>query len=146
MSISSHSFSEIYLHLNWHCKDDRPLIRPEIEPVLHRFLLDYCKGTKGIHEAVCGGTSDHVHLAFRIEPIVTLSELIGNIKGASSHAINERFGKGTLYWQRGFGIVSLARMNFEGIVNYVRDQKRHHQEGTTKSKLEEHGEGEQGDG
>lgn len=146
MPICSHNFSEIYLHLNWHCKDDRPLIRPEIEPILHTFLLDYCRGTKGIHEAVCGGTADHIHLAFRMEPIVTLSGFIGDIKGASSHAVNQRFGKGMLYWQRGFGIVSFAKQHLPGIVSYVRDQKKHHQEGTTKPKLEEHGNGEEEDG
>ena len=106
---SSHTFSEIFLHLNWHCLNDRPLIAPEIESFLHAFIREYCAKTKGVHFKGIGGTETHIHMVFQMEPFVLLSEFIGRIKGASSHEVNSRLGSGTLNWQRGYGAVSFSR-------------------------------------
>lgn len=63
----AHALSEIHLHLNWHCKDDGPMITPEIEGRLHLFLEEYSRKTRGVHFHLVGGTADHVHLAFQRE-------------------------------------------------------------------------------
>ena len=133
---TSHTFSEIFFHLNWHCKDDEPLIQPEIEPKLYETIDEYCRKVKGVHFKKIGGTCDHVHLVFQMEPFVPLSDFIGKVKGYSSHAINEIYGKGTIKWQRGYGIVSFSRTHLPTLIRYVEDQKKHHQEGTTNRTLE----------
>ncbi|MDX9973065.1 MAG: IS200/IS605 family transposase [FCB group bacterium] len=137
---STHVFSEIYIHLNWHCKDDRPLIVPELEPALHEYIESYCRMVKGIHFKGVGGTEDHVHLLFQMEPFVTLSDFIGRVKGASSHEMNVRFGKAALDWQRGYGVVSFAARHLPGLMGYVEHQKEHHRCGTVRDLLEAHGE------
>jgi len=135
---SSHNFSEIYLHLNWHCKGDEPMIRPEIQGRLYEVIEEYCRKIKGIHYEGVGGAEDHVHLAFQMEPFVLLSDFIGKIKGASSHGINKVSGAGTLKWQRGYGVVSFSKKHLPGILTYVRNQKEHHKKGTTNRVLETH--------
>ena len=135
---SSHNFSEIYLHLNWHCKDDEPMILPEIQGRLYEIIKEYCRKVKGIHYEGIGGTEDHVHLAFQMEPFVPLSDFIGKIKGASSHEVNKVFGAGTLKWQRGYGIVSFSKKHLPGILSYVENQAGHHKGGTTNKVLETH--------
>ena len=139
---SGHTFSEIFLHLNWHCLKDRPLIAPRMEPVLHPFIEEYCSKIKGIHFSGVGGTETHVHLVFQMEPFVPLSDFIGQAKGASSHEMNKRFGPGTLQWQRGFGIVSFSKKHLPGILSYMARQKEHHAQGSTKEILERSGDDE----
>jgi len=134
-----HIFSEIFLHLNWHCRNDTPLITPRIEPSLHAFIQEYCAKIRGIHFKGVGGTDTHVHLAFQFEPFVGLTEFIGQVKGASSHEMNKRFGSGTLAWQRGYGIVSFSKKHLPGILRYVSLQKEHHSNGTTNPTLEDFG-------
>jgi len=136
----SHVFSEILLHLNWHCLHDKPMIRPEIEPALHEFLRKYCAKVKGIHFKGSGSTEDHVHLAFQMEPFAPLSDFIGQIKGACAHEMNGQFGPGAIKWQRGYGIVSFSMRYLPGVLRYVANQKEHHRLGTTNPTLEEHGE------
>ncbi len=136
----SHTFSEIFLHLNWHCKGDRPLITPELEGPLYEYLASYCSRTKGVHFKGVGGTEDHAHLAMQVETMVKLDEFIGQIKGASSHEMNQRSGRHVLEWQRGYGVVSFAKANLPGILRYVERQKEHHRVGTTREGLERHGE------
>jgi REP element-mobilizing transposase RayT len=134
-----HVYSEILLHLNWHCKHDRPMITSKVEPVLHAFFEEYCRKTRGIHFVASGGIADHVHLAVCLEPFVNPSEFIGKLKGSSSHEMNKVFGRGSLQWQRGFGVVSFSGKHIEWVVAYVRNQKQHHAGGSTIPKLEEHG-------
>ena len=137
---SGHTFSEIYLHLNWHCLKDRPLITPNVEPALHGFIEEYCAKIKGIHFKGVGGTGTHVHLVFQIEPFAGLSEFIGQVKGASSHEMNKKFGAGTIAWQRGYGLVSFSKKHLDSVLRYVAQQKEHHARATTNGTLEESGE------
>ena len=143
---SSHNFSEIFLHLNWHCAKDRPLLTPTIEPDCHAFIEEYCAKVKGIHFKEIGGTETHIHLVFQFEPFVELTDFIGKIKGASSHEMNQRFGRDSLEWQRGYGIVSFSKKHLPSMLQYVARQKEHHAAGTTKDTLERHEEDDPSEG
>lgn len=112
------------------------MVTPEIEPTLHAFIKEYCAKIKGIHFNGIGGTETHIHLAFQMKPFVSLSDFIGQVKGASSHEMNKRFGPGTLQWQRGLGIVSFSKKHLPGIQAYVVRQKEHHLRGAVNETLE----------
>ena len=136
---SSHCFSEVYLHCNWHCIRDSPLLSPELEPELHDIIRQYCACLKGVHLRGIGGTETHVHLVIQIEPYVAISDLIGKIKGRSAHDVNEAHGINCLQWQRGYGVVSFAARDLPGVLRYVERQKEHHRNGTTRDPLEAYG-------
>jgi putative transposase len=112
LSSSTHVFSEIYLHLNWHTKGNTRFLTGEKESRIHAFLKDYCERSKGVRFLALGGTEDHIHLLVQIEPFVTVSDWVGKIKGTCSHAINEEMGRSprrvVLQWQRGYGAVSFG--------------------------------------
>jgi putative transposase len=133
----SHVFHEIYLHINWHCHEDRPLLPPEREPIVHHLIQEYCRKCKGVFFHGIGGTATHVHLAVQVEPFVTPSDFIGKVKGAVAHEINQQFGPDSLQWQRGYGMVSFAAANLPAVLKYVQNQKAHHQSGGLKDKLEQ---------
>ena len=61
--MSGHVFHAISLHLNWHVKDDRPTLNPDVEPIAHRLLEDRCRRTTGVYLHEIGGTATHVHRA-----------------------------------------------------------------------------------
>lgn len=124
-----HYFHEIYLHINWHCHRDLPMISPHMEPFLHGEIEALCRKEAGVFFKAIGGIYTHIHLAIQITPSVHIDELIGRLKGASSHEMNERFGKQALHWQRGYGIVSFAGLNLPAIQSYIRNQKLHHAKG-----------------
>ncbi len=73
-----------------------------------------------------GGTDTHVHLAVQIEPFVCISELVGELKGASAHEVNHRLRHKALEWQRGYGVVSFGRRNLEWVCDYIARQREHH--------------------
>src|SRR4051812_43077643 len=105
----SHNFySEIHLHAVWHTKQSMSLLTPEVEPLVHRYLRHRLIEKEGVPCHAVGGTETHVHVVFSIEPSVRISELIGRLKGAAAHEVNQRFGRGgkVFEWQRGYGVVS----------------------------------------
>ena len=134
--MSSHVFHEIYLHLNWHVKDDRPTLNPNVEPLVHGLIKDRCRRIKGVYFHGIGGTETHVHLAVNIEPHVTISELVQDLKGGSSHDLNAQLGGKELYWQRGYGVVSFGKNNLDWVLGYLANQKVHHGKGRAGDRLE----------
>ena len=89
-----------------------------------------------------GGTDDHIHLAVRIEPVVNIAEFIGELKGACSFEANKHFsaerrhvGRKLLEWQRGYGVVSFSTKNLKWVVDYIRNQREHHKNGTSREAL-----------
>ena len=134
--MASHVFHEICLHITWHTKDDSPILTPSIEPLAHGLLTERCHQTRGVYLHAINGTPTHVHLAMNIEPQVTISELIGELKGWCSHKVNKQKRMKRLEWQRGFGVVSFGKMQLGWVQSYIARQKEHHASGKTQARLE----------
>jgi putative transposase len=80
--------------------------------------------------------SDHIHLLIGFEPNIKLSDLIRDIKANSSRFINEkRFVRGKFNWQEGFGAFSYSRSHLDTVIQYIQNQKRHHNEKTFKDEF-----------
>jgi len=139
MSAPSRTFDEIYLHINWHCLRDMPLIIDHLELPLYEFVREYCHKNRGIQCLGIGGTPTHIQLVVRVAPSLCPSEFIGKVKGASSHEMNVRTRRIAIQWQRGYGVVSFAKKNLAAVLRYVENQKLHHQQGTTNPVLENAG-------
>jgi putative transposase len=121
-------YSEINLHLTWHTKLSRPLLKPDVEAMTFGCLREKAAALGDVYVHEIGGTETHVHLALSIEPTVLISELIGLLKGYSAHEVNRRCGVGrtVLQWQTGYGVVSFGTKDLPWVVGYVRNQKEHH--------------------
>lgn len=127
--MAGHAYHEIFLHFNWHTKDNAALLRGPVEAEAHRQLAEKAARMKGVTLLEIGGTDDHVHLAIRITPTVTISELVQELKGASSHEVNRVLGQKVLEWQRGYGVVSFGAANLGWVRAYIRGQREHHAPG-----------------
>ena len=135
--MSLRAYSEINLHITWHVKDNHPMLRDDIELQLHRFLRRKAVDTDGVYCHDIGGTDDHVHLVVTVCPTVTISEWIGTLKGSSSYFVNHRIAnRKVLAWQVGYGVVSFGTKDLPWVLDYVRDQRKHHAAGKTFARLE----------
>jgi putative transposase len=136
--MSRNYYSEIHLHIVWHCKASQPLLTPEIESFVHRYLRRRLMESSGVFVHEIGGTQTHVHVVVTIVPTVGISELIGQLKGSSSHETNQQFpGRKVLEWQSGYGVVSFGTKDLEWVKEYVRNQKEHHARRTVFDRLEQ---------
>ena len=71
-----------------------------------------------------------------IEPFVTISDVVQELKGASSFEVNKRMNRKALEWQRGYGVVSFGKRNLDWVLEYVRRQREHHGSGRIAARLE----------
>lgn len=134
--MSRNYYAEINLHATWHTKNSAPLLTPEIEAIVHPYIRKRCFDTPGVYFHAIGGIETHIHLCLSIAPTVLISELIGQIKGSSSHEVNKRMGAKVFEWQAGYGVVSFGTRHLEWVVNYVHNQREHHSRGTIIDRLE----------
>ena len=136
--MSQNYYSEINLHITWHCKDSSPMLTAQVEPVTQRSVKTRLINTPGVFVHEIGDTETHVHVAVSIPPTLTISEFIGQLKGASSHEVNQQFsqrGK-VLQWQAGYGVVSFGTGDLEWVKRYIRNQREHHASGRIADRLE----------
>ena len=97
----------------------------------------------GISIHPIGGVEDHVHLVTTIPPRLAVAEGVRQMKGASSHYVNhQRSGEQKFAWQDGYGVLTPGERSMPDVVKYVKNQRQHHNIGTTIPVFERTGENE----
>src|SRR4051794_24931761 len=116
--MATNYYSEINLHLVWHTKLSRPLLRPDVEAMTFGCLREKAAALGDVYLHGIGGTETHIHVPFSIEPTILISELVVSLKGYSSHKVNRRIGMGrtVLQWQTGYGVVSFGTKDLPWVV------------------------------
>lgn len=70
---------------------------------------------------------DHVHLLLGIKPTESVTDIIGRIKGKTSHIIREEFpsikSKLPTLWTRGKFVSTCGTVSLDVVLNYIREQK-----------------------
>jgi putative transposase len=128
---------ELYLHLVWATWDRLPLITPDIERRLHRNIESEARGM-GCTVLALNGMLDHVHLVISFPATVVISDLVKQVKGVSSHFVNETLRPGAQFkWQGGYGAFTVSRWDLPKIIRYVKRQKEHHAANDLWPELEE---------
>jgi len=131
-------YSEINLHLTWHTKESLPLLTGDVEGLAHRYIKQKIINTEGAFVHEIGGTQTHVHVAVTVPPTLLISEFVGQLKGFSSHEVNQQLGlrDKTLQWQTGYGVVSFGTGDLDWVKAYIRNQPEHHAQGKVYDRLE----------
>jgi REP element-mobilizing transposase RayT len=84
------------------------------------------------------GTADHVHVILSIPTTVTTADLVKQLKGSSSHFVNELLHPQMPFKRQGsYGAFTVSRWDVEKIVGYVQNQKQHHAGATLLPEWEE---------
>ena len=126
-----------YLHLVWATWNRLPLITPEIERRLHRHIESEAQ-TQGCVVLAINGTQDHIHLLVSFPTTISIANLVRQIKGVSSHFVNETLRPTTQFkWQGNYGAFTVSRWDVDKITEYIKRQKKHHTGGELVQEFEE---------
>jgi REP element-mobilizing transposase RayT len=120
------SLSSILVHLVFSTKNREPFIRPAIEPELHPYLASIFRALKSPSLAI-DGTADHIHMLFSLGRVITIADLVEELKTESSKWIKTKGREfKNFHWQAGYGAFSIGQSNVEALKRYIRGQKKHH--------------------
>jgi putative transposase len=132
-----HSFNKIWIHAIWSTKERLPLIHPTIEKKIHQFMAEQLR-EQGCPVRIFNGMPDHIHCLFLLSPQKSIAEVIKQIKGSSSHYINqnnliaEKFA-----WQTGYAAYSVSESVVDKVFQYIKNQKQHHEKKTFQQEYDE---------
>jgi putative transposase len=122
----SQSFTKLWTHAIWATKHRQELIDFEIEKKLYNFICQELTEL-GCPVRIINGMPDHVHVLFLQNPQKTITDIVKQIKGSSSHFINrEELILEKFAWQTGFAAFSVSESQLNAVHNYIKNQKQHH--------------------
>ena len=124
------TFTQIYIQLVFSPLYRDRLLHQSIRPAVFKYMSGIITqlGHKSI---IVNGMSDHAHLFIGLNPSLSVSETVKEIKRASSVFINEQhFFSGKFQWQSGYGGFSYSHSHIDKVYNYILNQEKHHRETT----------------
>lgn len=122
----------MYAHLIFSPRGRQGLILPSFEKRLYRYITGIVQN-KGQTLIAINGMPDHIHLFVGFKPTIAISDLVRDVKSASSKYINEEgFIRGRFLWQEGFGGFTYSHSQVDSVAIYVLNQKEHHRKKTFK--------------
>jgi len=126
-----HSNTKIWIHLIFSTKDRAPIIDESFEQKLYTHIeRKLSREYDCIAESV-NGTKDHLHILFRMGEKHSIENIVKNIKGESSHWINQSsLSLSRFAWQTGYSAFSISIDKVQRINEYIKNQKEHHKRRT----------------
>ena len=126
------TFSQIYIQYVFAVKGRENFIKPAFEEEVYKYISGIITDKEQKSLAV-NGMPDHVHILVGLKPAMRISDLIRDIKNNSSNFINAKgFLKTKFSWQDSYGAFSYAESGYGNVIEYIKDQKHHHQKKTFK--------------
>ena len=125
-----HSYTKLWTHVVFSTKNRDHLILPSFELQLHNHIRAHLI-EMGCSTRIINGTTDHLHILFLQNPNKSIAEILKNIKGNSSHWINENnFSTDKFAWQTGYGAFAVSESQVQRVYDYIAGQKEHHHKQT----------------
>ena len=120
------TFTQIYVQLVFAVKNRDAVLSKEIRNYVFKYMSGILTNMK--HKSIIvNGTSNHVHILLGLNPFISVSDTVHEIKRSSSLYINkEKLCIGRFNWQEGYGGFSYSRTQIPNIYNYIENQESHH--------------------
>jgi REP element-mobilizing transposase RayT len=114
------TYTKILIHCVFSTKNRTPQItQPE---KLWTFLRGIARN-HGLDVLAVGGTANHVHILLALPSIVTVSNLVRDLKANSSRHLNEK--QRGFAWQDGYAAISVSPSQIEMVRKYIDTQDAH---------------------
>lgn len=126
------TYSQIYIQIVFSVQNRKALIHESWEDELYKYITGIIQN-KGQKLIAINGMPDHIHIFIGMKTNCSLSDLVREVKKSSNSFINEKqFTTIPFYWQEGFGAFSYSFSHIDRVVQYIKNQKIHHQKKTFK--------------
>ena len=120
------TYTQIYIQLVFAVSGRQSLINSSFKETLFKYIGGTMRNADQKLLAI-NGMPDHVHILVGLKPSLAISDLVKDIKVASSRFINDKkLVRGRFSWQEGFGAFSYSQSHMSKVASYIENQERHH--------------------
>ncbi|MEO6167444.1 MAG: IS200/IS605 family transposase [Chitinophagales bacterium] len=126
----ANTYSQIYIQIVFAVQGRLNLIKDEFRIELEKYICGIVKN-KGQKPISIFCMPDHSHLLVGLQPSMSVSDLMRDVKSNSSGFIRDKkWIKGKFNWQEGYGAFSYSRSQLDQVVKYILNQPQHHRKKT----------------
>jgi putative transposase len=119
------AFTQMYVQLIFAVQKRENILFKTIRPRIYEYISGIIRDLN--HKSIIvNGTSDHIHILYGVNPSVSVSDTVHDIKRGSSIFINDnRLVPGRFSWQEGYGGFTYSRSQIESVYRYIENQEEH---------------------
>jgi len=120
------TFTQMYVHLVFAVKYRENLLHKSFRYRVFEYMSGILK-QQNHKSLIINGVSDHVHVLYGMNPAVSVSQTVHDLKRNSSLFINtEKLCLGSFAWQEGYGGFTYSHSQLKDIYRYIENQEIHH--------------------
>ena len=122
----ANTYSQIYIHLVFAVKYRDASLDKSWRNELYQYIIGLVEN-RGHKVYAIGGIYDHIHILVSMSPKQSVSDLVHDVKRASTLWIKEKqYVRCRFAWQDGYGVFSYGKSQVDNVVKYIRNQEEHH--------------------
>jgi putative transposase len=124
------TYTQLYVQLVFAVKNREALLQKDIRHRVFEYMSGILREMK--HKSIIiNGVSDHAHVFLGLNPVISISDTVHEIKRSSSLLINsEKLSKWKFQWQEGYGAFTYSKSHIDNVYNYILNQEEHHKKKT----------------
>lgn len=124
----ANTYTQLFVHIIFSTKGREKVLLKDFREELYKYIsgiLDH----KNQKPFAVNGAIDHIHILVGIEPNISVSDLVRDIKHSSTNFIKEKnFIKHKFNWQKGYGAFTYSKSQIDSVVKYIMNQEGHHKQ------------------
>lgn len=126
----ANTYTQLFVHVIFSTKGREKVLHKSFREELFKYISGILTHKNQKAFAV-NGWIDHIHILVGIEPNISVSELVRDIKHSSTNFIKEKnFIKQKFNWQKGFGAFTYSKSQIDSVIKYIMTQEEHHKHKT----------------
>jgi REP element-mobilizing transposase RayT len=124
------AYTQFYIQLVFAVKNRDAVLNSKIRPRVFEYMSGILTNLK--HKAIIiNGIHNHVHVFYGMNPKISVSDTIHDLKRSSTLFINQnKLCKCNFSWQEGYGGFSYSKSQVQNVYNYILNQEMHHKKRT----------------
>jgi putative transposase len=127
------TFSQIYIQVVFAVKRRENLLQKPWRDEVFKYMSGIIK-EKNQKPIIVNGVTDHVHLFIGLKPVISLSDLVRDVKNNTTNFVNDRKFLNTKFsWQEGYVAFSYSHSQLDTVYQYILNQEEHHKKKTFKA-------------
>ena len=130
------AYTNLLYHIVFRPKNSESVIPIDKEEFLYRYIWGFVKNKKGVLYRI-GGMPDHIHMLVSLPPSIAISNFVHDLKLATNIFLFEHKEEFPRFkgWAKSYCALTYSKNEKDMIVNYIRNQKEHHQKVSFKDEL-----------
>jgi REP element-mobilizing transposase RayT len=119
-------FTQLYIQIVFAVAHKDRLLGKDFRKDVFSYMSGIATNMK--HKSIIiNGVSDHVHIFLGMNPSVSISDTVWELKRGSSLYINSKnWLHNKFNWQEGYGSFSYSKSHIENVYKYILNQEEHH--------------------